>query len=408
MTKLLDRLPLHAGTLPKVVAGAALLACAEFVRNGLYVAYLPKVSGAMLGLPKADAVMLVSTALSVHFISDTAMRAPAGAALLRYGLRRVVLLGSLLSLLAVAVLSVTKVGWLLLLVAALHGIGFSPLWPALMSLTADSAHSTHQGRVLTTVTMSVMPVIGVGTLLMGAVAEAGLPRSLVFSICLMVLGAAVALALALPDRLRSAPAAKEQAQTDKTSGVRVAFEALAPLIPAAFLQTLTMTLLGPLLFTLYPEMHLSYWQMVALLAVGGVAAFASMPQTGKFADGGHARLSVTLGFGLLMTGMLGLSLLPPLWALFVMAAFVGLGYAFIAPGWAALVAHRLPEAQRPAAWGTLMTVENIGNSLGPILGAFAYRTWGVTGPFIVAAALAGLATVGYVLLGRLLERRPAE
>ena len=393
-----ERLPLHPGSLRRVVAGVLLLACAEFVRSGLYAAYLPQVSGALLGLSRTDAVLFGTSAYTAHFIADTALRGPAGAALLRLGLRPVVLAGAALSLLALGLMSVAHSGPLLLLAAALHGAGFSPLWPALMSLTADSAQSTHQGRVLTTVSMSVMPFIGLSVLTLGALADA--PHGAVFGLCLGLLTASLLLGLALPQRL-PVPAA---APTDRRQGVKVAARALAPLIPAAFLQTLTMTLLGPLLFTLYKDLGLTYWGMVALLGLGGAVAFGSMPQTGKLADQGRARLVVTLGFACLALGLGGVAARPPVWALYLFAAVVGLGYAFIAPGWAALVAQRLPEAQRPAAWGTLMTVENLGMSLGPLLGAFAYRTLGVPGPFVAGAALSLLATIGYVLFRRLFDQ----
>ena len=385
------RLPLHPGTLRRVLAGVLLLACAEFVRSGLYAGYLPQVVGDLLGLPRANAVVFSGSAFTAHFIADTAMRGPAGAALLRFGLRPVVLAGAALSLFALFLMSVTHTGWVLLLAAALHGAGFSPLWPAVMSLTTASAHATHQGRVLTTVSMSVMPFIGLSVLTLGALAQA--PHGAVFGLCLALLAASLALGLLLPQRL---PSAKEPAPQDRRQGVRVAARALAPLIPAAFLQTLTMALLGPLLFTLYKDLGLTYWGMVALLGLGGAVAFGSMPQTGKLADLGRARLAVTLGFACLALSLGGIALRPAAWALYPLAALLGLGYAFIAPGWAALVAQRLPEAQRPAAWGTLMTVENLGTSLGPLLGAFAYRTLGVPGPFVTGAALALLAALGYV------------
>ena len=88
-----------------------------------------------------------------------------------------------------------------------------------------------------------------------------------------------------------------------------------------------------------------------------------------------------------------------------LSALVGVGYAFIMPGWAALVTGRLPEAERPAAWGALMTVENVGTSLGPLVGAFAYRTLGPTGPFITGASLALLTALGYVVFRHLLTTR---
>ncbi len=395
-----DRLPVKPGTLGGVLAAALTLACSEFVRSGLYGAYLPQATGTLLGLPRADAVAVAATAFTVHFISDTLMRGPTGALISRFGVRAVMLAGAALSLLALGVMSAAHTAWVLLLCAGLHGVGFSAMWPGAMNLTADATRDSHKGRAVTAISLGVMPLIGTGFLLLGALA--GRPRALVFAIILSVLTGALVCALFVPDRLRRDRAAR---RPGRRARLKVALGALAPLFPAAFMQTLTMTLLGPLLFTLYRDLGLTYWGMVALLGTGGAVAFASLPLTGRVADGGHARLAVTLGFGLLGLGLGGIATTPPMWALFVLAALVGVGYALIMPGWAALVTGRLPEAERPAAWGALMTVENVGTSLGPLVGAFAYRTLGPTGPFEAGAALALITAAGYVVFRRSLTTR---
>lgn len=400
-----DRLPVRPGTLSGVLVAALVLACSEFVRSGLYAAYLPQAAGALLNLSRADAVALSSTTFVVHFVADTLMRGPAGALISRFGVRPVMLAGAALSLLALGVLAGTHTAWLMLLAAALHGVGFSAMWPGAMNLTADATRDSHKGRAVTAVSLGVLPLIGAGFLLLGALAAA--PRALVFTIILSVLGVALLAALFLPHRLRRPAQAQAGARQrpERRARLQGALGALAPLFPAALMQTLTMTLLGPLLFTLYRDLGLTYWGMVAVLGTGGAMAFGSLPLTGRVADGGHARLAVTLGFALLALGLGGISTTPPLWALFVLAALVGVGYAFIMPGWAALVTGRLPEAERPAAWGALMTVENVGTWTGPLVGLLAYRTLGPTGPFIVGGLLASLTALGYVVFRRTLTTR---
>ncbi|GHF54978.1 MFS family permease [Deinococcus metalli] len=395
------RLPLAPGTLPGVLAAAAALACSEFVRSGLYGAYLQQAAPGLLNLPKKEAVAVAATAFTVHFISDTVMRPVTGTLIGRYGGRPVVLAGAAVSLLAMAVLATaTHSIWLLLLVAALHGAGFSAMWPTLMNLTAEAAHESHQGRTLTAVSMTVLPAIGLGVLLLGALG--GRPFGQVAALIVVVQALSLVAALFVPGRTRTTAAAPTARPVRARLGV--AARALAPLIPAAFMQTLTMTLLGPLLFTLYPELHLDYWQMVAVLGFGAAVAFGSMPFTGRVADRGRARLAVMLGFALLAAGLGGIATLPPLWALFPLAALVAVGYAFIAPGWSALVVSRLPERERPAAWGALMIFENVGTSLGPIAGAFAYRQLGTAGPFATGAVLALITALGYLIFRRAFTR----
>ncbi|MBB5235238.1 MFS transporter [Deinococcus budaensis] len=402
-------LPLRPGTRGGVAATGAALACAEFVRSGLYAAYLPQASAGLLGLPKAEAVAAAAAALTVHFLADTLMRGPAGALIARRGVRLPLLAGAALSLGALALLPLAHHPATLLLMAALHGVGFSVMWPAAMNLTAEAARPGHQGRALTLLSVGVMPLIGAGVLVLGALAGGG-----GLTVPLLVLGvqaAALLAALGAPGRLGGAVDGRAAAPARPATRVRAVWRPLAPLLPGAFMQTLTLTLLGPLLFTLFPELGLGYWGMVGVLAVGGAAALGSFPLTGRIADGGHARLSVTLGFTLIGAALGLLATTPPVAALYALAALAGLGYAFVMPGWAALVTGTLPAAERPAAWGVLMTVENAGTALGPLVGALAYRQLGVPGPFLTGAALALLTATGYVVFRRAFARaadaRPA-
>lgn len=411
----LPPLPLRPGTVGGVAATGLALACAEFVRSGLYGAYLPQASAALLDLPKGEAVGVAAAALSAHFLADTLMRGPAGALIARFGVRPLLLAGAALCLAALSLLMVVHSPATLLLMAVLHGVGFSVMWPAAMNLTADAAKVGHQGRALTLITIGVAPLIGAGVLTMGALArDASSPVPLLV-LAVQALGLLAALGApsrkAAGRRSGSAPlAAAEPAAPARTAGpfrARATWQALAPLLPGAFMQTLTLTLLGPLLFTLYPELGVGYWGMVGVLAAGGAAALGSLPFTGRVADGGRARLAITLGFGLIGLALGLLASAPPVWALYVLAALAGLGYAFVMPGWAALVTGTLPEAERPAAWGVLMTVENAGTALGPLVGALAYRQLGLPGPFLTGAVLALLTAAGYVVFRRAFARAGA-
>ncbi|GBF03850.1 major facilitator superfamily transporter [Deinococcus aerius] len=388
----LPPLPLRPGTGPGVAAAALALACAEFVRSGLYGAYLTQASPELLGLPEREAVAVAATAFSAHFLTDTLCRGPAGALIARYGARRVLLAGSALSLAALALLPGVHIGWELILMAAVHALGFAALWPAAMNLTAGAARPGYQGRALTLVSMCVMPMIGAGFLLLGALAPGG--TTLVPLLVLGVQALGLIAVLGVPGR---GPRLAAAAPTPRRRRMRVAARALAPLLPAALMQTLTLTLLGPLLFTLARELGLDFWGMVVMLVVGGAAAFGSMPLTGRVADRGRARLALVVGYSLIGLALGTIAGTPPVWALYGLAAVAGLGYAFVAPGWAALVAGTLPEAERPAAWGAVMTVENAGTALGPLVGAFAYRHLGTPGPFLVGAVLALLTAGGYTL-----------
>nr|WP_246580448.1 MFS transporter [Deinococcus aestuarii] len=382
---------MRPGTLGPVAAAAVALACAEFVRSGVYAAYLPQAGPSALGLP----LTAVGAAWTAHFAADTLMRGPAGALIARRGLRVVMLLGSLLSLLALALLPLAHWPWLIVLVAALHGAGFAAMWPGAMNLTADAAREGYQGRAITGVALGVMPLVGGGFLLLGGLAQGNASLPLLIALGVQTVG--VLATLALPTRTVRR---REEGAAPEPGRVRRAARALAPLLPAAFVQNMTMTLLGPLLFTIGPQLGLNYWGMVALLAAGGVVAYASLPFTGRVADRGRARLALTVGFGLIGLALAVIATTPPTWALYPLAALVGLGYACISPGWAALVTGTLPENERPAAWGALMTVENAGTALGPLVGTLAFGQLGLPGPFLVGAILALTTAAAYIVFRR--------
>jgi len=387
---LTDRLPLRPETIGPLLAAMVTLATAEVVRSGVYGGYLTQAVDTHFGLPLA----LGGLAYTVHFATDTVMRGPAGVAISRYGLRTTMLGGALLSVLSITLFMVAHTSWLFLLAAALHGVGFAVMWPGTMNFAADAARDGYHGRALTLVGTAITPFSGLGFLLFGALAKRDDNVPLLVALALLTLG--TLLALLVPARR----VLQRRDETEESPRARSVTRALVPLLPAAFMQTMTMSLLGPLLFRIAPDLGLNYWGLVALLVVGGGVAYGSMPLTGRFADRGRARLGVMIGYGLLSLGFLGFATTPAPWALYLLAALAGLGYAFLTPAWAALVTHVLPAEQRPAAWGVLMTVENGGMALGPLIGTFALGQVGVPGPFIVGAILAALTAGGYAAFGR--------
>lgn len=395
LARLRGRLPFAPADLGTVMFAALALACAEFVRSGLYAAYLPQVAGPQMHLP----LTAIGAAWTAHFAADTLLRGPAGALITRFGPRWILFLGALLSLAALACLPLVDAVWKLLLIAAVHGAAFSVMWPGVLSLSAQLARQEYRGRAISAVSVSVMPLIGAGVLAFGALARLSVspgsaPPGWWLALGVTLLGTLIA--LKLPAHLSTAPAPAKRSRSE----LRRALLPLLPLLPAAFVQNLSLTLLGPLLFTLAPKLGVTYWGVVGLLACGGAAAALGLPLTGRWADRGQARLVLGLGFGLVGTALALLSSLPPLWALYGLAAALGAGYACILPGWAALVTGTLPEEQRAAAWGALMSAENAGTALGPLLGTLAYALVGVRGPFELGAVLALGTGAAYLLTVR--------
>lgn len=391
-----ERLPFQPGTARAVVIAALSLAAAEFVRSGLYLPYLGQSARvqAQLDLPAT----VVGLAWAAHVLADTVMRGPAGLLIARVGLRWAMIAGTAVSLLAISLLPAAHSGLTLLLIAALHGVGFSVMWPGTMNLTADVTRQTAQGRTLTVVGMSVSSMIGLGFFAYGSLRAA--PPEQVYLLSLGALILSLVMAVLLPARAVRGPA-REALRGD---ALKATLRRVTPLLPAALMQTVTLSLFGQVLYKIADALSLSTAQIVSVLVVGGAVAFACIPLLGKIADRGRAVPVLIGGYALIAAGMLGLAALPPLWAMYPLAALVGVGFAGVQPGWGALVTRTLPAAQRPAAWGVLMTVENGGTALSPLLGVLAFERFGAGGPFGLAAGLATLVAAFYLLLRPLFAR----
>lgn len=378
-------LPISSSSLRPIVLAALMVACAELVRSGFYMGYLARVA-TQQGL----VLTLVGAAWSTHLVADTLMRGLAGWALQRWGAKWVALVGASLCVAAFSLLLLGHSLPLIMVVAALHGAGFAALWPVLMNVTADLAPEGYQARLLSMVSTVIQPVAGAGLFLYGALAKSWDWSQTVF-LSLGLLGMAAILSLSLP--------ATRIIKQDEMYSKKAVARALIPLLPAALMQTLTQSMVGAWMLVASPQLGLTDFSLGGLLVLGGAVAFGLMPWTGKKIDRntGLAHWSVAAGYGLVGLGFLGFMWHPSVWVLGVAFVVAGLGYAWLTPAWAALVTSRLPESQRPAAWGVIMTVESAGFAVGPVLGGMAMTQHGASGLFLWAASLAFTTAIGYIL-----------
>ncbi|ADV66251.1 MFS transporter [Deinococcus maricopensis] len=389
-------LPWPNGTRRTVASALAVLCLSEFVRTGLYASFLYA-----YGPRHGMSLSLVALAWTVHFGADTVGRALGGRLVTQYGLDRVAFAGGLLGLLAVWLVPQVPVPWMVLVLAALHGLGFSALWPGTLSTASLRAQAGEQARAVGFATMAVAPFTGVAFLTLAPLTKLQMHGGLPIAwLTLMVMqGLATLAALGAPRHLVVEAPPAPDAALQAPPRVR---RTLLFLLPAAVVQTLALTLVGPLLQSdgFKHDSGLStlgVWGLPALLAVGGAAAYGLLNFTGRLADRRDPRLVLIVGLVLAGAGMTALALKPPVWAYFAIAALVGVGYAGLVPGWGGLLTRMLPERDRATAWGAVLSAENIGTGVGPLLGAVAYDQFGLSGPFVVASVLLFGVALMYVL-----------
>lgn len=383
----------------------ALLLASELVRTGFFVAALPLL-GPGLGLGPA----VIGAMVGAHYLTDALGKGPMGLVSERWGLGRVLALGAALGLLTVLGTRLWPSVWWGVLGCALWGLAFSALWPGLMSVSQALARPGRTARALAVSNLSVAPAILGGVLLVGPLVQGSSRAG--WALLLGAQGLALALALGLWRlRLPAPDAAGEQAPLPAAPprpGLTREWGRVAVLLPAAFAQTLAPGLLVTLFYPLLTHLGLTLRDL-AWPGLLGAAAFAlSLGVLGRLADQTHPRRALTPGLLLLAAVFAGVAATGPqdvgarLW---VFAPLLGVGYGAFMAGWNGMVARTLPEQHRAAAWGTVMAVESLGYSAGPLLGGAAWQLGAQAGVFGLGAAVFVLTELYYLWPGRGLVRR---
>ncbi|ULH14508.1 MFS transporter [Deinococcus sp. KNUC1210] len=182
---------------------------------------------------------------------------------------------------------------------------------------------------------------------------------------------------------------------------------LAFLIPAALVQTLALSLLGPVITPFAEKMGLGQWGLGGLLVAGAGTAYALLGLAGRLTERFGARQMLIAGLLLAATGLGLMATRPPIPVYFVLAGLLGVGYACLLPGWGGLVSGLLPQEGRAASWGVVMTAENVGMASGPLLGTFVWDRLGASAPFLAGAALFVLTAGVYLWPSSMWRGRPA-
>jgi len=367
-----------------VVRLVGLLALTEMLRSAFFVGYFPLYAKSHLGLG-ASFIGLVT---SVHYLTDALAKSGGGWLAERVRMGWVLTASGLVGLLAVATLPHGPIPWMLL-VAGLWGALVSPLWPAILTFISRDSHRGHEARAVTLATALIAPLLGLAMLATGYLARQE-PLA-AYRYLLMGAGLLALVALSLAGLKAPAPQIRETYDWRK----------LFMLMPAAFVQTLSTGVLSPVLFLFIARVDLSIPRLAFLIAIGGGAALLVLAWSGHRADRGEPRKLLVpglflAGLGLGAVGVLSLAFGPTWGVLLLSGLLIGVGYGLFFPGWNGLVVRSLPETDRAAAWGVIMTLEALGFAVGPTLGGLTWDLFGPAGPFVTGGILMGLVG-GYYL-----------
>ena len=356
----------------------------EGVRSGYFAGLLPFYAPEHLGLGPATFTL----AFTFHQLSENLSKTFGGLLAERVGFGRTVTLAAFTGLLALLLTPKAHAGWLLWGLAILWGLTLSTLYPGLMTLASRIAVPGREARALSFTLILVMPWVGIGLVGVGQVAQREPEAAL--TLLLAAQGATLLLALSLfPFRIPIPQAVRKS----------YSYGRLLLFLPAAFGQTFAPGLVSLFLLRYAKEeLALEPIALGGLLLLGGSLAFGLLPFTGRQVDRRGYRFALVGGLLLLALVMAGLAFTPSLGELALLAALGGLGFSLFLPGWNGFLAKNLPEENRAAIWGGLMTVEGLGVALGPAVGGLLWETLGIRAPFLTGSAIFLLLSAFYAVL----------
>ncbi|ABO49183.1 major facilitator superfamily MFS_1 [Desulforamulus reducens MI-1] len=373
---------------PQDYAFVLLLFITELTRSAFFLTFWPLYSAEALHFSLFSAGLVVSA----HYLIETLLKSFAGSLLDRRG-RPVLLLGLLISFISLIGLYHVRSQWLALLLSGTFGLGFTPVWLAVISNVAPTGCSNRAAR-MGFVFSAWLLGMGIGPVGVNFVLARGYQNTFKIFIFLWALGLVIALLAPF--------AAKTTAinftildQVKRLASDRMVVQIL---LPGMFLQTLAASLLLPIL-PLYAThvLDLSTQQYGLLLTIGGATAILFLVPMGRMVDRFSVRNLLSLGF-LLSALLLGLFPLIRNLKLIVFLVFlVGFSYAIILPAWNSLLAKAIPEEQQATGWGIFTTLEGLGIAAGPTLGGAIATSLHPAGAIYMSAFILAFMGIFYVL-----------
>lgn len=360
---------------------AAVLFLAEFSRGAFFLTYLPLYASEFPGLTVATA----GIAASAHFLSENILKVHAGWHYDRYG-RAVLQAGLALGLLSLAAAWHFPGPGPVIAASAFMGAGLSPLW---VSVIAEVAPVDRKNRPLLVSLVFAAWLSGAGAGLAGInfIISRGYGTAFAVIFCSLLAALAVSLVCPSPPCPREGGFARESvlaALRQVASGRTLTLF----LLPGMFLQTLSVSILLPVLPVFATKnLGLSHDRYGVLLMAGGAATVLGLFPMGRLVSRLKPGMVLSCAFFTASAALSGLFLAGNRHNAIIWVLVLGLSYAAVLPSWNTLLSRVVPPDKQATGWGVLSTVEGLGITIGPALGGILA---GSISPGTVLMAAAGI------------------
>ncbi|RYD04695.1 hypothetical protein N752_15085 [Desulforamulus aquiferis] len=264
-----------------------LLLLTEMARSAFFLTFWPLYSTHYLNF----SVIVAGVVVSAHYLSETLFKVAAGSQLDRYG-RPVLVLGLILSLISLLLIYRQQHHIPIIILSCLFGIGFAPVWLAVISNVAPVNIANRAARI-GIVFSAWLAGAGIGSVGVNFILTIGFLQT--FHIIMASWVFCVILVLITPLKINTSPQGSSVLeQFKKLLDNQITIKIL---LPGMFLQTLAASLLLPIL-PIYAttELGLDSQGYGWLLIAGGTAAVALLFPMGKLVDRLPLKVSLTSGF----------------------------------------------------------------------------------------------------------------
>ncbi|MCS6831073.1 MAG: MFS transporter [Armatimonadota bacterium] len=317
----------------------------------------------------------VGTIGAAFLLAETVLKSPLGLLSDRFGRKRLLLVGPVISAITAPLTVLVHHPLGLLLLRALDGVGAAALWPTIFAAVADVVDEKDRSTAMSLLNVTYLIGIAMGPLLGGVVNDLTGSRTASFYLAsvLFVLAAAVCV-IGVPARFPHHAEHHTDPHPPHIS-LREMWESAKMVPDTLLLGFISFFGIGMvmLLVKLYAMevLHLSESGYgLLLLPPAVVFALASVP-AGRIGDLWGKERAMRLGVGLAMAGMWFIPFVHSHWVLLVCGCVIGLGYILAIPAWMALVSE-IGGNRRGAVMGAVFTAQGVGAMLGAPLGAYLY------------------------------------
>lgn len=313
----------------------------------------------------------IGLAVAVFAVAAIAIRPLIGHIADRYGRRRLIMAGAVVAAAGGAVSGQADSLWQLLTLRAVTGVGEAAVFVGAATLIADLSPRDRRAEGASYFSVAVFGGIGVGPIF----GEWVLNES-EFERAFMVAGSFALLAAAMAC---FAPARVVSPDDDVTTGesAKASSGWRRFVHPEAVMPGLVLAC-GVAAFTAFVSFIPEYARTVGLPSSGGLFALYALISVlvrifgAKLPERLGPRRAVTIALGNVMIGLLILATMPIVPALWVAAAFIGVGFAFNYPSLLALTVNRASDRDRAWAVSSFTMFFDVGSAVGGLaIGAFA-------------------------------------